>query len=126
MMFDSFPSKMLESGMDATWLNMRLHLDNVANYETPGYKAQQMVVGESLRGCNSPKHGGKHNKTFQAEFLATIFRDEKTEARVDGNNVSMEKEQLELFKAQAQYSYMAQKITGHYQNIITAIQNTNK
>lgn len=126
MTFDSYSSKMLETGMDATWLKMRIHSDNVANYETPGYKAQQITVSEGMRGCRSPLHGGSHNNTFEAEFLATITRDENTKARVDGNNVSMEKEQMELFKAQAQYSYLAQKITGHYRNISTTIQNSNK
>lgn len=123
MNFDSFSSKMVEKGLDAAWLKMRLATDNISNYETPGYKAKQISFKQVMNECESPLHGGNRNTSA---YHAIISEDDQTEARVDGNNVSMEKEQMELWKAQAQYAYLTQKINGHYSNIRTVINQFGK
>ena len=123
MNFDSFSSKMVERGLDTAWLKMRVASDNIANYETPGYKAKQVSFKQVMNECSSPLHKGAKS---QASYKAVVYTDENTEARVDGNNVSMEKEQLELWKAQAQYAYLTQKISGHYSNIRSVISQFGK
>ncbi|MEF9852363.1 MAG: flagellar basal body rod protein FlgB [Hydrogenoanaerobacterium sp.] len=114
MNFNTLPNQAMERGMDALWLKMQVTADNIANYETPGYKAKQVTFEQVLRSVN-PENASDNNKTVA--FRTRISADKSTEARVDGNNVVMEKEQLELWKEQVQYAALAQKITGSYSNI---------
>lgn len=123
MKFDSFANQMMEKGLDSAWLKYRVAADNMANYETPGYKARQVNFRQVLRECDSPLHRGARN---QDSYKAYITYDERTEARVDGNNVSMENEQMELWRAQAQYSYLLQKTINSYNSLRDVITNFAK
>lgn len=110
MIFDSLSSKALERSLDAAWLKMRTTSDNIANYETPGYKAKKVTFEQVLRDVDDS--GAK-----SATFRTRITTDETTSNRMDGNNVSMEKEQLELWRTQAQYAYLVDKVSGKYSNL---------
>lgn len=114
MKIDSFATQMMEKGLDSAWLKYRVASNNMANYETPGYKARQVDFRHVLRECDSPLHQGERNKD---SYTAYITYDERTEARVDGNNVSMENEQMELWRAQAQYAYLMQKTINSYSSL---------
>lgn len=120
MFYESLSSKAMQSSMDALWLKMKIHTDNIANTSTPGYKAKKVTFGEVLTRAED---GGKGK---QVTFRTQVTQDNSTTSRVDGNNVSAEKEQLELWRAQAQYSYLTQKISGEYNNLRTIIQQVGK
>lgn len=115
MKLDSFSSQMLQRGLDAAWLKYEVSANNLANYETPGYKAREVSFQQVFRECNSPLHGG--DQVQQDTYKAFITQDERTEARVDGNNVSMEKEQLAVWRAQSQYAYLMQKMTNSFNSL---------
>lgn len=76
-------------------------------------------------------NSGNYNQLSRSEIAAggtgeTMFRtrvaqNDDTEVRIDGNNVSLEKEQTELWKSYAQYSYLVDRLSGHYNNISNAI-----
>ncbi|MEG0178535.1 MAG: flagellar basal body rod protein FlgB [Oscillospiraceae bacterium] len=110
----------MEKSMDALWAEMRVHQDNIANYETPDYKAKKVEFSEVL-----DKTQKKGNKT-SAKLRMTITSDTKTDSRVDGNNVDMEAEQLQMWKAQAQYAALTQKISGAYKNLSTVINTVGR
>ena len=59
-------------------------------------------------------------------FRTVVTADDSTSARVDGNNVNMEKEQLELWKAETQYAYLIQKLNGEYSNLRNIISQVGK
>lgn len=116
--FTSIPNQMVEKGLDASWLKAKVALNNIANISTPGYKAKKVSFVESLQECKSPLHGGpKQTETYKA----IVSYDKNTEARVDGNNVSLENEQLELWRAQAQYAYLNEKATRTYASLRNVI-----
>lgn len=119
MIFDSFSSLTLQSGMDAMWAKMEVHSDNIANYETPGYKAKKVSFSQVLERVNET---GEQRPVLKTKITA----DESTQARIDGNNVSMEKEQLELWKVQAQYAFAVQKINEEYANVRTILTQVGK
>lgn len=113
MFFDSFSSKSLQNGMDAMWMKMQIHADNVANYETPGYKAKRLTFSQVMQRTQ--------NGAQQPVLQTNVITDTTTTARADGNNVVMENEQMELWKAQAQYAYAVQKVNEEYTNLRTII-----
>lgn len=119
MLFDSLSGKTMESSMDALWIKMRVGSDNIANYETPGYKAKKVTFEQILKDVD-----GSDKKAMT--FRTNITSDENTTARPDGNNVSMEKEQLELWRTEAQYAYLVQKVSGKYTNLRTIINTLSK
>mgnify|MGYP000850258072 CR=1 FL=1 len=114
MILDRLANQVMESGMDALWMKMRAHADNIANYSTPDYKAKKVDFHEVLESA-------AENRPDKMVLRATVSTDENTEARIDGNNVNMEYEQLELWKAQAQYAALTAKINGDYTNLRTVI-----
>lgn len=119
MIFDKLTNQTMESGMDALWLKMRAHADNIANYSTPDYKAKKVDFYKVFESVSDNQSGTMVLRT-------TISTDENTESRVDGNNVNMEYEQLELWKTQAQYSALTTKINSDYTNLRTVINTLSK
>lgn len=111
--------KAMEASMDAIWMKMRVHLSNIANYETPEYKAKKVEFNEIL-GTECARNSGNGSQGV-AGLNVKVVEDDTTSSRLDGNNVDMETEQLELWKAQAQYAAVSQKISGKYRNISAVI-----
>ena len=105
MFFDSSAFKALESGTSVTWQQQQLHLQNLANIETPGYKAKSMVFENVLADAE----GG-------ATYQARMVTQDDTSVRPDGNNVDSDKEGIELYKAYAQYSMLLDKVKSEFSN----------
>ncbi len=111
IMFNSSSHKITSAALDALWTKQQVISDNIANYETPGYKAKTVDFEQTLENISNSAVGG-------GDITATITVDERDNdtIRVDGNNVDMEQEQLELWKTYAQYSYLTRKISGDFTN----------
>ena len=119
MILDSLANQTMESSLDAFWMKMRAHTDNIANYSTPDYKAQKVDFSEVFESVSE-------NQSGKMVLRTTVTSDENTAARIDGNNVNMEYEQLELWKAQAQYAALTSKINSDYTNLRTVINTFSK
>lgn len=119
MILNTLANQAVESGLDVTWLKMRAHADNISNYSTPDYKAKRIDFHEVFESVND-------NMSGKLLMRATVSTDEETEARVDGNNVNMEYEQLEMWKAQAQYTALINKVNTDYSNIRSVISTMSK
>lgn len=113
----------MEKSMDALWAEMRVHQDNIANYETPDYKAKKVEFSEVL---DKTQHNKQTGKQTGATLRMTVTSDTATDSRIDGNNVDMEAEQLLMWKAQAQYAALAQKVSGTYKNLSTVINTVGR
>lgn len=121
MLYNNIEFKAMQSSLDALWMKQRVISDNIANYETPGYKAKTVTFQNALSDAVRSE-GGKGKYHFQA----TVDADSDTASRPDGNNVNMEKETIELWKTYAQYSYLSQKMTGQFKNIRYVINQAMK
>ena len=55
-----------------------------------------------------------------------VEEDAATQARPDGNNVQVEKEELELWKAYSQYSALTMRMSGKLTTLRYVINNTGK
>lgn len=120
MLFDSVSSQRMEKSLDALWLKTRIISNNIANYETPGYKAREVSFEEVLSGAR------ENGEQKVVGFKTTVKTNEDTSLRPDGNNVNMDKEQMEIWRAYAQYSYLSQKISGQYNNLRYVIKQSLK
>lgn len=140
MLFDTNSSLTAESSLDALWLKTQVIANNMANADTPGFKASKVTFEESLRSAREARGGGDggdggdrggtrgiksgERASYGArggKYVANVKSDPDTSARIDENNVSLEYEQAELWKTYAQYSYLMDRVSGHYRNINNAI-----
>lgn len=119
MILNKLSNQTMEAGMDVLWMKMRAHADNIANYSTPSYKAKKVNFEQVFESVKDDMSG-------KMKLRATVLTDEATAARVDGNNVNMEYEQLEMWKAQAQYSALVNKMNGDYANLRAVISTMSK
>lgn len=118
-MFTSKEFRAMESSLDALWLKQKVISQNIANYETPGYKAKAVSFDDVLKNV-------KGNKDGSYKFRALVSTDTQTEARPDGNNVNMDKESLELYQTYLQSAYLSQKISGQFANMRYVLSQMSK
>lgn len=122
MFFDDRISKAMHSGMDALWMKQKIISNNIANYDTPNYKAKTLDFQEIIdTKVNSL---GKEEKVYN--YVATISEDNESVMKIDGSNVDIEKEQLELWRVYANYSYLQEKVNGEFTKLNSVINTFGK
>ncbi len=102
---------LLRQGMDAVWKKQMVTMQNLANIETPGYKAKYVdfeTVFTLLRD-----ETGTTSKIVP-ELRTEVKVDTSTSMRLDGNNVDENRESIELARAQIQYDYLQSKISNRF------------
>ena len=127
--FSNSAINLLQQKMDVIWLKQKITLDNIANVETPGYKSRY-VNFEAVyeEACKSPNH--KYTKEqlmkMSPSVRATVKVDNSTSMKLDGNNVDIDKEQLELARAQLEYEYLQNKINSDFSRLRCVISEGRK
>ena len=116
-MFEVNLSGVMEKSLDALWLKQNVISNNIANVDTPGYKSQEVKFENLLSEAVSNSSDISNLEVPNA----VIIKNEDTSVRVDGNNVDIDTENLELYRTQIQYEYMVQKLSDQYSNIKIAI-----
>ena len=132
-LFDSTTMNLAEQGLDATWYKQRIISHNIANVDTPDFKAKTVEFGLILEEkCKCKYHewinhechdkdvyGKSLNEPLKLSVVTTYETD--TNQILDGNNVDMEKEQLALADAQYQYSALMDYMNSRYSMIRLAV-----
>lgn len=120
MFFDSKPFQAMESGLRAAWLQQQVNSQNLANSDTPNYKAKAVQFQDVLNSTVNSSASGPFS------YQARIVDRTGTSIRPDGNNVDTDLESTELVKAYIQYSYLTQKINGSFTNFRYVLNNAMK
>jgi flagellar basal-body rod protein FlgB len=111
-------SEALGRYLDLASDQMKLTAGNMANLDTPGYKTQgfdfEKEFVAQLNGQTTP--GG----------LATVGDVDGLVARPDGNNVSMDRESMQLAKTQLQFRTGVELLKHQYANVMAAIHAETK
>lgn len=118
-LFEDPSIQALRSALNQTWMEQQVHSHNIANVETPGFKAKKLEFQKVLRESEDK---GK----AVLEYKPMITEDNQTEARPDGNNVQVESEELEMWKDYIQYSALTSRISGRFSTLRYVINNTGK
>src|SRR5271156_3485723 len=108
--------------LDLTSRQMQLTASNMANVDTPGYKTQGFdFEQEFARQLNdSAGAAGLAGSQAPAQDVDGLV------ARPDGNNVSMDREGLQLAKAQMQFKLGTQLLKGDFSTVMSAIHMDSK
>jgi flagellar basal-body rod protein FlgB len=119
---------LLNKSLDGLWLRQQITMENIANYSTPGYKSK-IVDFESYLKANLEDIDGKTKSQIRNQIESSnIIIEEKNDQslRLDGNNVDLEKENLELVKAYIQYMYSVSEINSYFSKLKSVISEGKK
>lgn len=118
-LFDGAVFKIAEQGLDASWYQQRVISNNIANVDTPDFKAKTVSFGLVLDRVIHSKIQDKQDDRLGVRIVETY--ETNTNQILDGNNVDIEKESSALVDAQYQYSTMIDYLNSRYRLIRTAI-----
>jgi flagellar basal-body rod protein FlgB len=101
--------------LDLASSQAKLTAANMANIDTPGYKAVGMDFGAEMRDAMTAVDNGDAARPVNVEAVNGLI------ARPDGNNVSMDREGLNLAEAQLKFKTGVAMLHLEYQRVMDAI-----
>ncbi|MEI8217035.1 MAG: flagellar basal body rod protein FlgB [Eubacteriales bacterium] len=135
MIGETVSTALLQKALDGTWQRQRAISDNIANHETPGYKAKKVsfeniLAKEAKKLTNKFDNGqGMDNASAMQKIEdvhVTEYETSNTTERADGNNVDLDLENIEMAKTQIQYQYLVRSLTDTYSRLRYAISEGRK
>ena len=133
---------LLEKSMGFLWTKQAASLDNIANAETPNYKAKVVTFEDSLRSqleqrltagrvvmSGDGSEAAQAAKRTPVSSIRRIIQDAEPEVfeaqeqtRMDDNGVNITSEMTELIRNAYQQQYVYQAINKHYSILRMAVQ----
>ena len=100
------------------WTKQAAILDNIANAETPNYKAKVVTFEESIRSrleraAASPGEAEESVRDILEDPEVTVFEAQE-QTRMDDNGVNTTEQMVELIRNAYQQQYVYQAINKHY------------
>ena len=116
----------LDKAADASWTRENLIANNIANVDTPGYKRQDLEFDELLKnelGRNQYSYlDQKVQNADLSQLNPSVFTDYSGYSyRLDGNNVDIDVEQVELASEQIKYQALTTSISSEFERMQTVI-----
>jgi flagellar basal-body rod protein FlgB len=113
-------SDQLARYLDLATAEARLTAANMANIDTPGYRAVGMEFEAEMREAMAGVDQGRAARPPRVLFVDGLV------ARPDGNDVSLDRESLNLAEAQLKFKTGVALLRGQYQAILDAIHAADK
>lgn len=116
----------LTKAVDASWTRESVINNNIANVSTVGYKRQdidfQSVLREELGNCKHKSLDNKINELDISDLNAQIYTDSANYSyRLDGNNVDIDTENVELASEQIRYDALVTSINSEFSRMRAAL-----
>lgn len=116
-----------EKVLDYLWQRQTVSLNNIANDDTPGFKSQYISFEDELRKKvadankvkKSPRRAVYEAINSTRSRLNTTWNES---SRLDGNNVDVDQEQVEIVRTAYEYQYMLSSLN----NDITRLRSAAK
>ncbi|MCC8028157.1 MAG: flagellar basal body rod protein FlgB [Clostridium sp.] len=114
-----------EKALDFLWGRQTVTLNNIANNDTPGFKSQYLTFEDELeRRLNAANGSRAAKKDSMAGAInstrASLHTTWNESARLDGNNVDMDQEQVELVRTVYEYQFMVSSISNDINRLKSA------
>jgi flagellar basal-body rod protein FlgB len=107
-------SNALTRYLDLTAEQMKATAENMANVDTPGYKTKGFDFEQEFSRQINLRDAPGQAEAGEQEVGGLI-------SRPDGNNVSMDREGMQLAKAQLQFKLGVQLLKNEYSTVMSAI-----
>lgn len=117
---------MLESSLDYLWTKQAVIADNIANAETPNYKAKYVQFEDTfqarlMNAVNSGEKSWEMAATIQNSTPVTYVATDEL-FKSDGNGVDVAEQEMEAMRNNYQMQYVLSSITSEFATLRSAIQ----
>lgn len=115
-----------ERSLDSLWARQQTTLNNIANGDTPGFKAQYVTFEDELRRKLLAVRKSGSPQISQAISGARYFVHDSREesARMDGNNVNVDVENVEMVRTALHYQYELNALNGDISRLRAVLRRT--
>jgi flagellar basal-body rod protein FlgB len=113
-------SEQLSRYLDLATTQVKLTAANMANIDTPGYRAVGMDFEAEMQEAMASVDRGAGSRPVRLKALDGLI------SRPDGNNVSMDREGLNLAEAQLKFKIGVTLLRQEYQRVTDAIHADGK
>lgn len=116
---------MMEKSLEFLWTKQAAILDNIANAETPGYKAKVVTFEESLKAqLERVRQTAKPGKAVREVLTDVKYRvtEQEESTRMDENGVNVTEQSAEMIRNAYQLQYVMNAINSDLSTLRTAIQ----
>lgn len=122
----------LEKGLGASWSRNSVIMNNIANVDTPDFKASTVKFEEMYKQSLEERSESFTLKKTRAAHMdigsadpgavqPVTSRKDDTASRMDGNNVDIDQEMTDLAKNVIYYNALTRKISGEFSQLRLAI-----
>ncbi|MCD6304657.1 MAG: flagellar basal body rod protein FlgB [Deltaproteobacteria bacterium] len=125
----AFPA--LEKALDLRAMKHELIVSNIANKDTPNFKAFDLIVEEEMARSEAGSDPGRLRRTHEGHLpgkgsvgISTRIRDARGEERAlrgDGNSVDIDREMAKLSENNLLYDALAQIISRKFDGLENVI-----
>ena len=116
---------MLEKSMGYLWTKQAAILDNIANAETPNYKAKSVTFEDSLKEKLEKAKGSSRPRSSVRNVLETsqfYVTEQQETTRMDDNGVNVTEQSIEMVRNAYQLQYVMNAINSDLSVLRRAIQ----
>lgn len=118
----------LKKAADAKWERNEILTNNIANVDTPGFKRSDLefetylAAAIQMGGTPYSTLTQRVNDADLSKAITRVYKDHATYSyRLDGNNVDIETENVELASNQLEYQALIDSLNNEFNRIRTAI-----
>ena len=109
----------LTKAADASYQREAILANNISNVDTPGYKRKDLnfegVLSQELGRCKHQSLDKKISELDTSKLTANVYTDHSNYSyRMDGNNVDIDTENVELASEQIKYEALTSSISSKF------------
>ncbi len=119
---DGVSINLMNKDLDGLWARQQAISDNVANVDTPGYKSKSVSFENQLLAQlsqNDESQRGLIDGLKNVQPATTISQEQSS--RLDGNNVDVEQQNIEMARTQLNYMYSLRELSDYFSRLKYAI-----
>jgi flagellar basal-body rod protein FlgB len=126
-LFGSSTFKALERGLAGSQLRQNAISQNIANVDTPNYKAKQVSFKHTLNDAinhsvmKANRTNDRHLDFSSTKQTPIVETNRSTMYNHNGNNVDIDMEMAELAKNQIYYNALIDRLNGRFTSLQTVI-----
>ncbi|QOR35341.1 flagellar basal body rod protein FlgB [Clostridium sp. 'deep sea'] len=129
-MFSNMYSRLdfFQKGLDGLQKRHETIANNIANHDTPGFKAKDVNFQQVLtRHLKNNKVSDPEVKTIKKQFnMFSIYNKKGLLENIDGNNVNVDKEMVALSDNKMQYDLMVEALRSQMKLFDIVIDSTKR
>ncbi|MGD6816174.1 flagellar basal body rod protein FlgB [Metabacillus sp. 113a] len=115
----------LENALKTTNIQQKVISNNIANADTPGFKAKKVSFGSLLTremsNIQANKTDVRHIDFSKTSTGGAVIKNKDSAYHANGNGVDIDSEMADLAKNQIQYNALVDRLNGKFKSLQTVL-----